>query len=130
MAAPWNTVHLRDWATHRIVEGAPVAVDAAVGAGFPNRRALINANGYTSIHVSARITAAGAASVDLDVLAYDKERDDFAVLGSIAGLADGAVQTVVVNSARVFFRITAQAGDPTVVELRIKAGEPSPRSEA
>lgn len=131
MGAPANTLDLRSWSTHRIV--APVAADAAPDAEFPHRRGLINCNGYRSILVSPRLVAdEGDASptVTLQLVAYDVDKDDFTVLTTTAALGRGASAEVVVNSARVFFLITEQTGDALSVELRIKAGEPSVRSEA
>lgn len=133
----------------RLITGTPVAADSATltDANFsPTTSATtggaIYARGYATIWVGAEFTAAGAASVDLDMLIRDSSAADGArwkrlLLGAPSGITaiaapvayqptiDGSgFKEVRVDGRLVFPRIVNVVGAPTVVRLLAFPGVP------
>ena len=124
MAGP-NSLRRGVFSQHRIVTGAPVAVDTAADAVFPLRRGLLNCEGYDTIVATAVITAPGVATVDIEPLIYDPDVDTFTAHAATGAISNGQAVEIAALGARVFLRIDAVVGNPTEVEIRVAGGQTS-----
>lgn len=130
MAEVANTLRPGVWSLHRKVTGAPVGADPAVSASFPDRRALLNAMGYQTVMVRAKLTGGAAPTVSLRPILYDIDDDSFAKHIAASPIADGEAIEMLAANGRVFVLITATTGAPTAVELRVSPGARDEKEDA
>ena len=119
------------WSQHRYESGSPSA-DAVPSNVFPNRRGLLACDGYTTINATVLFTGGTNPTADLDVLAYDEDRDDpasgnaFSVIDSHTGVEDNETVRCTAHRNRIYIRLSAITGTPTAVEVRVGPGEAAP----
>lgn len=122
MATTYNKLKMGKWSRHRRVTGSPVAADPAISGTFPDPRGALNSREYQRVRFMPLLTGGSTPSVDLEILAYDEEADEWGQLDLHSGVADNAVVASDVDGLRVYARIDAVDGSPTAVEIRVSPG--------
>lgn len=109
--------------TLRSPDAIPVGGGGAVATP---RRDIIDCAGFKSVSFYPVFNGGTSPTVDVDVLEDVEENGVkvFRQLGStISGAADGVVQTIEVNGARIFLRVDAVSGTPTSFEFWIAGAD-------
>jgi len=132
MTEQHNALIPAKWSQHRLKEGSPAAADGSISGTFPNRRGLIGCDGYTTINATVRFTGGTNPTADLDVLAYDEDRDTagagygFTVIDEHTGVVDLETVRCTAHRNRIFILISAITGSPDAIEVRVGPGEAAP----
>lgn len=122
MATTYNMLKLGKWSQHRYVTGSPVTADPAISGTFPIPRGALNSREYQRVRFMPLLTGGTTPSVDLEILAYDEEADEWGQLDTHSSVGDGSVVVSDVDGLRVYARIEAVSGSPTAVEIRVSPG--------
>lgn len=119
-----NTLRPGLFSTHRSEVGAPVVPDAAISATFPPRRSPLRSAGYESIVAVVSLGGGAVPTISIEWVVYDEGIDAMYVVATDAALADGAMVVRNFYGLPVFARISAVAGNPTSVRIRVAPGVP------
>lgn len=114
-----NRLYPGQFSNHRTIKGTPVAADAEVSSTFPNRRGMLNTDGYQEIMVRLELDGGTTPTATLQVLGYDESADSFSVLGTMTAVSSCAVDVIPTYGLRVFLRLSAVTGSPTEVRIRV-----------
>lgn len=135
-----------DFRRHRLITGAPVAVDATdlVDLRSPDaippgggaavatpRRDIVDSAGWLTANGVVKLTGGTTPTVTLQVLEDVDDGDgdvpEFYQNGTDIGpLSDGDMFEVTPVGGRFFIRLSAQSGDPTAVEILLAGSERQP----
>lgn len=117
-----NTLTKGLWSAHKTLTGTPVAAETATHSAW-NRRNVLAADGFESIMFAPWYTGGAGPTCSVEVYYYDPDLDDFGLRTTLAGITGGTVNEVTVNDQRVYLRVSAVAGNPTALALRVTGGK-------